>query len=208
MRSKPKRKIGPAIPDGTLPDSGAVIGYARVSTVEQNLAMQVEALERAGCHRVITEKVSAVSSKRVELEKALRHLRPGDTFVVWKLDRLSRSLLDLKRRVEYIEQCGATLRCIKQEINTGTPAGRLLLNILGTVAEFERDLIAERTAAGMKAARERGVKFGPEPKLSPSERKAMQRDRNGGASIRQLADKYDVAIGTVRNWTHPPKRRA
>lgn len=201
-----RRKALPPLPP-QLPEAGAIIGYARVSTAEQVLQLQTDALERAGCHRIVTEKVSAVSSRRPELEKALQLLRPGDVFVVWKLDRIARSLLDLKRRVEYIEKCGATLRCITQDINTGTPAGRLLLNILGTVAEFERDLIAERTRAGMKSARDRGVVLGRDPVMTIGQRKEAQKLRNGGMSLRLLAVRYGVSMGTIQNWTSRPKRR-
>lgn len=200
MRRKPTtRVLVETLPQ--LPDSGAVIGYARVSTAEQSLEMQVAALQKHGCNRILVEKVSAVSSKRAKLESALDMLRPGDTFVVWKMDRLARSLTDLLRRVSYINDCGAQFVSLTERIDTSSASGRLLFHVLGALGEFERDLIRERTMAGMKAAKERGVKFGREPKLSVQERRRMQSDRRAGMSLRDLAAKYDVAMGTVQNWT-------
>lgn len=213
MKSRKRRSVSrsagrPVETLPELPDSGARIGYARVSTEDQNLAMQIAALEEFGCHRIFLEKASAAARHRPELEKALRLLRRGDVLAVWKLDRLARSLLDLKKRIEYIEECGASLKSLTQaEIDTSNTTGRLLLNILGTVAEFERDIIRDRTNAGIKAARERGVRFGAVPKLSPAKRKAMAKDRRDGMTLRELAMKYGVSVGTVQNWTVPRRKR-
>lgn len=190
-----------------LPVEGAVIAYARVSTAEQSLDMQIQAFARFSPHRVISEKVSAAADKRPALERALGTLRHGDTFVVWKLDRLARSLPDLLRRVDHIEKIGAKLVSVTESIDTSTPAGRLLFHVLGALAQFERDLIRERTASGMKAARERGIKLGREPMLPEKTRKAMQRDRDRGMSLRQLALKYHCSGGTVQKWTQAPVRR-
>lgn len=190
-----------------MPEAGAVIAYARVSTAEQNLDMQVQALARFEPHRVITEKVSAAADRRPALERALTMLRAGDTFVVWKLDRLARSLPDLLKRVAYIEEVGAKLVSVTESIDTATPAGRLLFHVLGALAQFERDLIKERTKSGIKAARERGQQIGAKPKQSAAEHKAMQRDRDKGMSLRAISRKYDVAMGTVQKWTTEPVRR-
>lgn len=206
MRSrKATTRVLPAPPEG-LPPGGAVVGYARVSTAEQSLEMQIEALRKHGCDRILDEKVSAASSKRPKLDAALGMLRPGDTLVVWKMDRLARSLTDLLRRVAYISECGAQFVSLTEKIDTSSASGRLLFHVLGALGEFERDLIRERTMAGMRAAKERGVKFGAEPKLSPKERMAMQRDRRSGMSLRDLASRYRVSIGTVQNWTVGPTR--
>lgn len=185
-----------------------MIGYARVSTAEQSLALQIDALTKAGCNRIVSEKVSAAASRRPELERAMQLLRPGDVLVVWKLDRLARSVFELHRRLAYITEQGASLRCVTQSIDTATPIGRLMINILATVAEFERDLIAERSQIGMRLAKQRGVKFGPRPKLNERQIEQMQRDRNKGLSLRRLADKYGVSMGTVQNWTTAPKAGA
>lgn len=188
-----------------LPDN-AIIGYARVSTAEQNLDMQLRDLERACCLRIYSEKVSGISSKRVELDRALNLLRPGDVFVIWRLDRLARSLPDLLRKVEMIEKSGAKLRSLTESIDTSTATGRLIFHALGALAQFERDLTQERIASGMKAARERGVQLGALPKFSVAERAKMQKLRNGGMSIRQIAIEFGCSAGTVQNWTTPPMR--
>lgn len=201
------RKKTKTVPADPMPDTSAVIGYARVSTAEQNLDMQVQALKRAECHRIVTEKVSAVSDRRPALENALSMLRDGDTFVVWRLDRLARSLTHLLWRVQYIEDCGAKLKSLTESIDTATPGGRLLFHVLGALAQFERDLIQERTRSGMKAARERGIRLGALPKQNAAEHKAMQKDRNSGMSIRQIGMKYHVSGGTVQKWTTPPPNR-
>lgn len=190
-----------------LPVTGAVIGYARVSTAEQNLDMQLKDLQRVPCDRIHSEKVSAVSSKRPELEKAMALLREGDTFVIWRLDRLARSLPDLLKRVKYIEDCGAKLRSLNENIDTNTAVGRLLFHVLGSLAQFERDLTQERIASGMKAARERGVRLGALPMFDAKTRKEMQKDRDGGMSIRSIAAKYKCSAGTVQNWTTAPVKR-
>lgn len=196
MRRTRQPETAPALPTG-----GAVIGYARVSTAEQSLALQIDALTKAGCDRIVSEKVSAAASRRPELERAMQLLRPGDVLVVWKLDRLARSVFELHRRLAYIAEQGASLRCVTQMIDTATPIGRLMINILATVAEFERDLIAERSQTGMRLAKQRGVRFGPRPKLTEKQIEMMQRDRNKGLSLRRLAEKYGVSMGTVQNWT-------
>lgn len=197
----------PVDPSAVLPVDGAIIAYARVSTVEQSLSMQVQAFARFAPHRIITEKVSAAAAKRPALERALSMLREGDTFIVWKLDRLARSLPDLLKRVAYIEERGAKLVSVTENIDTSTPSGRLLFHVLGALAQFERDLIRERTTSGMKAARDRGVKFGPKPRYSVKQREQMQRDRDRGLSLRRIADKFGCAMGTVQKWTAEPVRR-
>lgn len=187
-----------------LPVTGAVIGYARVSTAEQNLDMQLKDLERVPCDRIFSEKVSAVSSKRPELERAMMLLREGDTLVIWRLDRLARSLTELLKRVQYIEACGAKLRSLNESLDTSTAVGRLLFHVLGSLAQFERDLTQERIASGMRAARERGVQLGALPMFDVKTRKQMQADRTAGMSIRSIATKYKCSPGTVQNWTTAP----
>jgi DNA invertase Pin-like site-specific DNA recombinase len=212
MKTRKHRSVSRSSPPEStragLPDTGARVGYARVSTEDQNLELQTAALKEFGCHVIFTEKASAAARYRPELERALRTLRPGDVLAVWKLDRLARSLFDLKKRLEYIEACGASLKSLTQaEIDTSNTTGRLLINILGTVAEFERDIIRDRTVAGIKAARERGVKFGASPMLTPAERKQMAKDRRAGMTLRELARKYRCSVGTVQNWTVPRRKR-
>lgn len=140
--------------------TGERIGYARVSTDDQNLDLQVRALERVQCLRIFTEKLSATKKRRPELDEAIKNLRPGDTFIVWRLDRLARGLPELMMRLGQIEAKGAGFMSLTERFDFSTATGKLILNILGTVADFERNLTVERTKAGLAAARARGAKLG------------------------------------------------
>ncbi len=133
-----------------------LIGYARVSTQEQNLQLQLDALQAAGCGRVYTERASGAQRDRPELKAALDYAREGDTLVVWKLDRLARSLKQLIETVEGLEQLKVGFRSLTEAIDTTTAGGRLVFQIFGALAEFERQVIRERTMAGLTAARARG----------------------------------------------------
>ncbi|RAJ89176.1 DNA invertase Pin-like site-specific DNA recombinase [Larkinella arboricola] len=132
------------------------IGYARVSTQDQNLELQIDALEKAGCERIYKEKVSGAKRDRQQLEKMLSELRKGDEVYIFKLDRLGRSMKDLLELVNQLQQNGVDLISLQDQINTTTAQGRLTFNIFASLAEFERDLIIERTTAGLKSARARG----------------------------------------------------
>lgn len=149
---------------------GERIGYARVSTRDQNLDMQLADLKAAGCVKIFQEKVSGVR-QRPQLEECMKYLREGDTLVVWKLDRLGRSLSDLIGRFSWLSEHKVALLSVKDNIDNSEPSGRLVEHIFACLAEFERDLMIERTAAGRKAAKKRGVKFGrPVIKNSPKSR--------------------------------------
>lgn len=138
-----------------------LIGYARVSTADQNTGLQLDALTAAGVERVYTDHgVSGSVADRPELARCLDGLRPGDTLVVWKLDRLARSLRNLLQLVEELSGRGVHLRSLTESIDTRSASGRLVLSVFGAMAQFERDLIRERTAAGLAAARARGVRVG------------------------------------------------
>ena len=139
------------------------IGYARVSTREQNLDMQIVALEEAGCERIYEEVVSGAKADRPILENLIRQLRPKDTLVIWKLDRLGRSLKDLVDLVQKLMDADIGLCSLNDPIDTTTSQGRLIFNIFASLAEFERDIIRERTQAGLNAARARG-KLGGRPR--------------------------------------------
>jgi len=147
------------------------IGYARVSTHEQNLDLQRDALEKAGCQRIVTDKISGAADARSGLHK-LRDdiLRPGDTMVVWRLDRLGRSLKDLIAWVTWLEEQDVAFQSLGEAIDTATAPGRLTFHIFGALAEFERDLIRSRTTAGLAAARARGRKGGRRPILTGEDR--------------------------------------
>ncbi|TQE98109.1 MAG: recombinase family protein [Spiribacter salinus] len=143
-----------------------IIGYARVSTHDQDPQLQLDALSEAGCDQVFQERITGTQRERPELNACLRSLREGDTLVVWKLDRLARSLKDLVTIVSELEERGVGFRSITEAIDTTSSAGRLVFHIFGALAEFERNLIRERTVAGLKAARARGRKGGRKPALS------------------------------------------
>lgn len=144
-----------------------LIGYARVSTDEQNLGMQLDALRAAGCEKVFCdEAISGAETNRRELNKALRALSAGDVLVVWKLDRLGRSLAHLIQVITLLDAEGIGFRSLSEAIDTTTASGRLLFHIMGAIAEFERSLISERTRAGMAAAKARGQTLGRERKLT------------------------------------------
>jgi DNA invertase Pin-like site-specific DNA recombinase len=132
------------------------IGYARVSTVDQSLDMQFDALKEAGCEKIYTEKASGAKDDREELEKALDALREGDTFVVYKLDRLARSTKKLIEVYERLTKLGVELVSICDGLDTTTPTGRAMFKMIGVIAELEREMIVERTKAGLEAARARG----------------------------------------------------
>jgi DNA invertase Pin-like site-specific DNA recombinase len=137
-----------------------LIGYARVSTDEQDTALQLDALINAGCGTVFHDKASGASAYRPALDDALKNLKPGDTLVAWRLDRLGRSLQQLIAIVTMLEQRRVGFRSLTEAIDTTTAGGRLLFHIMGALAEFERSLIAERTRAGMAAAKARGRHVG------------------------------------------------
>ncbi len=140
------------------------IGYARVSTHEQNLDMQLDALKAAGCEKIFKDKISTLKEERQGLLEALDFLRPGDVLVVWKLDRLGRTLKQLIELVAMFNQKGIGFKSLKETINTTTSTGKLVFHIFAALAEFERDIIHERTRAGLEAARARG-RLGGRPKL-------------------------------------------
>ena len=133
-----------------------LIGYARVSTIEQNASLQIDELKNAGCEKIFQDKVSGVKSERPGLQEAMEFLRKGDSLVVWRLDRLGRSLKHLIETVGELENRGIGFRSLQEAIDTTTSGGRLIFHIFGALAEFERNLIRERTMAGLKAARARG----------------------------------------------------
>ena len=162
-----------------------VIGYARVSTKEQDLSLQLDALSKYGCDRIFTDKMSSVK-ERQGLTDALGYLRDGDTLVVWKLDRLCRSLPDLIKISEQIRTTGAQLVSITESIDTSTPAGRLYFNILGALGQMERELIQERVKAGLAAARRRG-KVPGKPRVSEEKLELARRELYAGRTYPEVA---------------------
>lgn len=156
------------------PSAGYLVGYARVSTLEQNAALQRDALEAAGCQRIFTDKASGKLEHRPALDAMLDQLRSGDTVVVWRLDRLGRSLRHLIDTVQALEACGVAFRSLSESIDTSTPGGKLIFHVFGALAEFERDLIRERTSAGLAAARARGRSGGRPTVWTPEKLKVAR----------------------------------
>src|SRR3954464_6309361 len=146
-----------------------LIGYARVSTDDQNLDLQRDALTKAGCEQIYTDRVSGTKASRPGLTEALSHLRSGDTLVVWRLDRLGRSLRHLIDTITDLQERGVGFKSLTESIDTTTSGGRLVFNIFGSLAEFEREIIKERTNAGLQAARARGRTGGRRTKLTPKQ---------------------------------------
>lgn len=180
MFNRPNRK-DPEAPKGEL------IGYARVSTPDQSLALQIDALNKAGCFHIHEEPATSGAKKvRPVLDMAIKDLRPGDTLVVWRLDRLSRSIRDLYSRLEAIEAAGAGFRSLTEAFDFTTATGRLILGMLAIMAEFERQLTIERTKAGMAVLRQKGHKMGAPVKLT----KALK-----SKAKKMLAEKVRKEIG-------------
>ena len=187
------------------------IGYARVSTDDQHLDLQRDALTRAGCSAIYEEAASGKSAARPELEQCRKALRAGDTLVVWRLDRLGRSLPDLVQIVADLERQGVGFESLTEKIETGSAAGKLIFHVFAALAEFERGLIRERTQAGLAAARARGRVGGRKPKLDDQqvrEIKALLRDPD--IQVADVARRYGVSRTTI--YKHcgvvPPNRRS
>jgi DNA invertase Pin-like site-specific DNA recombinase len=151
-----------------------LIGYARISTLDQTLALQQDALTAAGCEQLYTDTVSGSVTTRPGLTQAFSHLRAGDTLVVWRLDRLGRSLAHLIATIRDLQERGIGFRSLQEQIDTTTSGGKLIFHVFGALAEFERDLIRERTHAGLQAARARGRLFGRPKVLSPRKVEQLQ----------------------------------
>jgi len=174
------------------------IGYARVSTGDQNLSLQLDALKKAGCERIFKEKISGVSRNKPELTKLLDHLRRGDTLVVWKLDRLARSTRKLLETVEAIAEAGAKFQSLSEPwADTTSVGGKMIMTVFAGIAEFERDLIRERTSAGRVSARKRGVRFGRPQKLTADQKRLAMRLIEEGKSVSEVARTFRVHVATV-----------
>ncbi len=175
-----------------------LLGYARVSKAEgQDTRAQVDALRAAGCERIYEERMSGGRWDRPELHRLLDQLRPGDVLVVWKLDRLSRSLRDLLHIVEHIEKAGAGFRSLTEAVETVSPAGRMLTGLLSVFSEYEKELTRERTRAGLQKARREGRVGGRKPKLSPAQRRAAIEMVSDGKTAADVARLFGVHPSTI-----------
>ena len=191
------------------PRSGDLVGYARVSTWDQNLDLQTDALHEAGCVRVFTDKASGTRTDRPQLAAALDYVRPGDTLLVWRLDRLGRSLKHLVETVTGLHEREVGFRSLTESIDTTTSTGRLMFHVFAALAEFERDLIVDRTKAGLAAARERGSKPGRKPSLSADQIAVVRRmHAEGTHTVAAIAEVVGVSRATVyRHLASPPSVR-
>ncbi|OZF41333.1 MULTISPECIES: recombinase family protein [Nocardiaceae] len=179
---------------------GELLGYARVSTTEQSADAQRDALSAAGCSRVWVETASGATTSRPELSDLFSHLRSGDTLVVWRLDRLGRSLPHLLQTVEDLDSDGVGFRSLTESIDTTTSGGKLIYSIFGALAEFERNLIRERTQLGLAAARAQGRTGGRPRSMSEAKIKQARRMRAGGMSLADIRDVVGVSRSTLYRY--------
>ena len=173
------------------------IGYARVSTDDQNPDLQIAALKKAGCRRIYTDRISGAATRQPELDKCLTDLKAEDVITVWKLDRLGRSLSHLVALLEDLEKRDVGFRSLTEAIDTGSATGRLLGHMIAALAEFERSLIIEHTRAGITAAKRRGVKLGRKPKLTAQQSGHAREMIENGESPAHVARLLSVARSTL-----------
>lgn len=194
-----------------------IVGYARVSTEEQNLDLQLDALNAAGCERIYKDKVSGAKADRPELNLLLQHVRPGDVVVIWKLDRLGRSLSHLISTVSEFEKRGVGFKSLQDNFDSTTPTGKLTFHMIGAFAEFERDLGRSRTLAGLASARARGRVGGRPSGLSPEQNRRAEivvRLYKAGDSIASIQRDMQISSQTVYRWLRikgaypPPNEKA
>ena len=186
---------------------GTSVGYARVSTLDQKPELQLDALKTNGCAKLFVERASGAKEERPQLLAALDYLRPGDTLVVWKLDRLARSMKQLIETVDELKARGIGFRSLTEAIDATTAAGELFFHIFGALAQFERSVIRERTNAGLKAALARGRKGGRRPKVKPDDiRAALALLQDPQISVRGAAKRLGISVSTL--YRHAPGLRA
>ena len=176
------------------------IGYARVSTEDQNLNLQRDALEKAGCELIFDDQVSGTKDRRPGLEQALSHLRAGDTLVVWRLDRLGRSLRHLIDTVTELQEKGIGFKSLTESIDTTTSGGKLVFHIFGALAEFEREIIRERTNAGLQSARARGRRGGPKHKLTPKQVAIARQLWDSNTPVKEICETLGISRATFYRY--------
>ena len=181
-------------------DRAMLVGYARVSTQDQNLELQREALTQAGCQKLFEDKLSGTRAERPGLAKALEMLRKGDTLVVWKLDRLGRSVKQLVDLVSELHKQSIQFKSLTDAIDTGTPSGRFFFHVMASLAEMERELTVERTRAGLAVARLSGRKGGRKPKMTKSKIESAKKLLASGIAPKDVAKNLGVSIPTLYRW--------
>lgn len=183
-----------------------IIGYARVSTIDQSLELQIDALEKYGCERIFQEKVSGSKDEREQLQRALDILRPGDQFVVYKLDRLARSTKKLIEVAEQLREMNVEFISIQDKLDTSTSAGKLMFHMLAILAEFERDIIIERTKAGLEAARARGRKGGKPKKPKKAIQHAIELYDSKTLTLNEIQKITGVSKSTLYRYLEKRKQ--
>lgn len=183
-----------------------MIGYARVSTDDQNLALQLGALKKAGCERVFSDKLSGMRTERPGLNDALSHLRAGDALAVWKLDRLGRSVKGLVDLVTGLEGRDIHFQSLTEGINTRTAAGRCFFHVMASLAQMERELVIERTRAGLAAARKLGRIGGRKRRMTDVKVRTARKLLDGGTPPRDVAQSLGVSIPTLYRWLPASER--
>ncbi len=184
------------------------IGYARVSTRDQNLDLQIAALKAVGCERIYKEAMTGTKRDRPELNRTLEHLRTGDTLVVYKLDRLGRSVKDLVELVGDLEKRGVHFQSTTDSIDTSTPAGRFFFHVMASLAQMERELLVERTNAGLEAARAQGRVGGRKRAMTDSKLESAKKLLASGAAPRDVAADLGVSVPTLYRWIPASEREA
>ncbi|WP_234733250.1 recombinase family protein [Tellurirhabdus bombi] len=182
-----------------------LIGYARVSTTDQNPELQLDALKAAGCERIFIDKSSGTKAERPELSKLKEQLRRGDVMVVWRLDRLGRSLQHLISWIDFLQIEGVEFRSLTEMLDTSTPTGKLVFHVTGAFAEFERNIIVERTNAGLKAARARGRKGGRRYKVDEKKRAMAVQLYHEGKSVKEICDLLGILKQTLYTYVNKAK---
>lgn len=177
-----------------------LVGYARVSTQDQNLDLQIEALTQVGCKKIFEDKISGSRAERPGLTKSLEMLREGDTLVVWKLDRLGRSVKNLVDLVGALQKQGVQFKSLTDAIDTGTPSGRFFFHVMASLAEMERDLTIERTRAGLEVARQLGRKGGRKRQMTDSKIESAKKLLATGVPPRDVAKNLGVSVPTLYRW--------
>jgi len=177
-----------------------LIGYARVSTQDQNLELQFDALNKSGCNKIFEDRVSGSRAERPGLNKLLEMLREGDTLVVWKLDRLGRSVKNLVDLVVELHKRGVQFKSLTDSIDTGTPSGRFFFHVMASLAQMERELTIERTRAGLEVARQLGRKGGRKRLMTDSKIKSAKKLLANGTPPRDVAKNLGVSIPTLYRW--------
>ena len=177
-----------------------LLGYARVSTQDQSVELQRDALTKAGCKKVFTDKISGAQAERPGLNKAMEMLRDGDTLVVWKLDRLGRSVKNLVDLVGELAEQGVHFKSLTDSIDTTTPSGRFFFHVMASLAEMERELTVERTRAGLEAARQLGRKGGRKRQMTDSKIESAKKLLANGVPPRDVAENLGVSVPTLYRW--------